>query len=250
VQRSSAALIAAAWRAFRQSRAARAAARLAVALTEASHSAQRAVDSGNRSICSAATHRTAAAQVLIRSWRAIAARRRACTGCALLRAVHRPALQSALRLAQVHSSDDTPAKFLPSPVIFASTAPFQIAGTAQLQLQSQLQLPPGLGLMGSTVHPGLPSTVMLLWALRRGIRRTARLRSYPGSFQTCRCPRSALRAYLCRWGLTCSPTLAGLPSSATVRMRCSWCTSRQALCVMHRGLRYAHAMDASTSPTC
>ena len=122
---TSAALIAAAWRACRQSRAARAAARLAVALTEASHIARSEPLIQATGAYAPLPHFTAAAQILIRSWRAIAARRRACTGCALLRAVHRPARQS----AQVHSSDDAPAEFLPSPVIFASTAPFQIAGT-------------------------------------------------------------------------------------------------------------------------
>jgi len=121
---TSAALIAAAWRACRQSRAARAAARLAVALTEASHIARSEPLIQATGAYAPLPHFTAAAQILIRSWRAIAARRRACTGCALLRAVHRPARQS----AQVHSSDDAPAKFLPSPVIFASTAPFQIVG--------------------------------------------------------------------------------------------------------------------------
>ena len=112
---TSAALIAAAWRACRQSRAARAAARLAVALTEASHIARSEPLIQATGAYAPLPHFTAAAQILIRSWRAIAARRRACTGCALLRAVHRPAR--------------SPAKFLPSPVIFASTAPFQIVGT-------------------------------------------------------------------------------------------------------------------------
>ena len=122
---TSAALIAAAWRACRQSRAARAAARLAVALAEASHIACSEPLIQATGAYAPLPHFTAAAQILIRSWRAIAARRRACTGCALLRAVHRPAQQS----AQMHSSGDAPAEFLPSPVIFASTAPFQIVGT-------------------------------------------------------------------------------------------------------------------------
>ena len=133
---TSAALIAAAWRACRQSRAARAAARLAVALTEASHIARSEPLIQATGAYAPLPHFTAAAQILIRSWRAIAARRRACTGCALLRAVHRPARQS----TQVHSSGDAPAEFLPSPVIFASTAPFQIARTDSSLACDQRQL--------------------------------------------------------------------------------------------------------------
>ena len=164
---ASAALIAAAWRACRQSRAARAAARLAAALSEASHSARSAPLAQVTGAYAPLPHRTAAAQVLIRSWRAIAARRRASTGCALLRAVHRSTLQS----AQVHSSD-TPTKFGPSPVVIASTAPFTSVGAAGLGATPHLQspLPPGLGLTGSAVHPGATNEAL---AAREELRRSA-----------------------------------------------------------------------------
>ena len=169
---ASAALIAAAWRACRQSHAARAAARLAAALSEASHSARSAPLAQVTGAYTPPPHRTAAAQVLIRSWRAIAARRRASTGCALLRAVCRSTLQP----AQVHCSD-TPTRFGPSPVVIASTAPFTSVGAAGLGATPQLQspLPPGLGLTGSAVHPGATTEAL---AAREELRRSADDGSY------------------------------------------------------------------------
>ena len=164
---ASAALIAAAWRACRQSRAGLAAARLAATLSEASHAARSAPLAQVTGAYAPLPHRTAAAQVLIRSWRAIAARRRASTGCALLRAVCRSTLQP----AQVHSSD-TPTRFGPSPVVIASTAPFTSVGAAGLGATPQLQspLPPGLGLTGSAVHPGATNEAL---AAREELRRSA-----------------------------------------------------------------------------
>ena len=117
---TSASRIAAAWRACRQSRAAHAASRLTVALSDASHAARSAPLAQATGAYAPPHHHTAAAQVLIRSWRATAARRRASAGCALLKVVHRPKLQS----AQAHSPD-APTQFLPGPVVIATTSPFR-----------------------------------------------------------------------------------------------------------------------------
>ena len=164
---TSASRIAAAWRACRQSGAAHAASRLTVALSDASHAA-RSVPLAQATGAYAPPHnRTTAAQVLIRSWRAIAARRRASAGCALLKAVHRPKLQS----AQAHSPY-APTKFLPGPVVIATTSPFGSVVAAGLGALLQLQspLPPGLGLTGSTAHPGATNEAL---AAREQLRRSA-----------------------------------------------------------------------------
>ena len=164
---TSASRIAAAWRACRQSRAAHAASRLTAALSDASHAARRVPSAQATGAYAPPLHRTAAAQVLIRSWRATAARRRASAGCALLKAVHRPKLQS----TQTHSPD-APTKFLPGPVVIATTSPFGSVGAARLGASLQLQspLPPGLGLTGSTAHPGATSEAL---AARKELRRSA-----------------------------------------------------------------------------
>ena len=165
---TSASRIAAAWRACRQSRAAHAASRLTAALSDASHAARRVPSAQATGAYAPPLHRTAAAQVLIRSWRATAARRRASAGCALLKAVHRPKLQS----TQTHSPD-APTKFLPGPVVIATTSPFGSVGAAGLgafSLQPQSPLPPGLGLMGSTAHPRATNEAL---AAREQLRRSA-----------------------------------------------------------------------------
>ena len=164
---TSASRIAAAWRACRQSRAAHAASRLTAALSDASHAARRVPSAQATGAYAPPLHRTAAAQVLIRSWRATAARRRASAGCALLKAVHRPKLQS----TQTHSPD-APTKFLLGPVVIATTSPFGSVGAARLGASLQLQspLPPGLGLTGSTAHPGATSEAL---AARKELRRSA-----------------------------------------------------------------------------
>ena len=133
--------IAAAWRAFRQTHASLAEAKLAAALAEASRTARSAPLAQATGAYAPPPHHTAAAQILIRSWRAIAARRRAATGCALLKAIQRsaPALQSATTRSSASAS-------------------------------KLLRLPPGLGLTGVTASPGATKEAL---AAREKLRRHA-----------------------------------------------------------------------------